>query len=58
MSKTTETILTACAVIVATLAIAQAVATVLERVYYSGVSASWRECIEENNLYERYYYGQ
>lgn len=22
-----------------------------------GVEQGWRECIEENNLYERYYYG-
>lgn len=54
MSKTTEKILTACAVIVATLAIAQAVGALIERVYYAGLSDGWRECIEENNLYERY----
>lgn len=58
MSKATEKILTACAVIVAGIAIAQAVGALIERVYYAGVSTGWRECIEENNLYERYYYGQ
>ncbi len=56
MSKTTEKILTASAVILAVLAVAWSVATILERVYYSGVSTGWRECIEENNLYGRYYY--
>lgn len=58
MSKTTKKILIACAVIVAGLAIAQAVGALIERVYYTGASTGWRECIEENNLYERCYYGQ
>ena len=58
MSKTTEEILTACAIIVAVLAVAWSVATILERTYYSGYDDGWRECIEENSLYERYYYGE
>lgn len=55
MGKKTEKILTVCAVIMAVLEVAWSVATVLERVYYSGVSTGWRECIEENNLYDRYH---